>query len=326
MNSHRNTSKAMAQNSMSNRGVEVDPIGGTTSSYAGPTLFRLSPLSPFETSKLVLNRASVFNSMPKKANLAPRRHPGRAAVAVGKDLCGRSEPGPMPVRASEPPDINAAGPRSGRPGSKATAPSRKRTCGLLAIASAGRLNAVIRDAGLAFGGFFFGTQRFDFSLSLIGRASALYRIGSGLGFDAAGRGKRYPVGEVAALARAKQGARYPLHAAVEQPTDSPGAVAAERGGYLVHLLEPSRWQANANHRSRPVRGRPRFRRRFFIEFWLTKNFPLATRKSAAFAKMQQAFLVALVAQHLRRARRRTRPAQSQPGPHTLAVARLALAG
>ena len=28
---------AMAQNSMSNRGVEVGPIGGTTSSYAGPT-------------------------------------------------------------------------------------------------------------------------------------------------------------------------------------------------------------------------------------------------------------------------------------------------
>jgi len=48
--------------------------------------------------------------MPKKVNLAPRRHPGRAAVAVGKDLCGRSEPGPMPVRASEPQDINAAGP------------------------------------------------------------------------------------------------------------------------------------------------------------------------------------------------------------------------
>jgi hypothetical protein len=104
---------------------------------------------------------------------------------------------------------------------------------------------------LAFGGFFFGTQRFDFSLSLIDRASALYRIGSGLGFDAAGRGKRYPVGEVAALARAKQGARYPLHAAVEQPTDSPEAVAAERGGYLVHLLEPSRWQANANQRVTP---------------------------------------------------------------------------
>jgi len=182
--------------------------------------------------------------MPKKANLAPRRHPGRAAVAVGNDLCGRSERGPMPFRASDPPDINTAGPRLRLAGVQGSGPSRKRTCGLLAIASAARLNAVVRAyplAGLAFGGFFFGTQRFDFSLSLIDRASALYRIGSGLGFDAAGRGKRYPVGEVAALARAKQDARYPLHAALEQPTDSPGAVAAERGGYLVHLLEPSRW-------------------------------------------------------------------------------------
>jgi hypothetical protein len=131
----------------------------------------------------------------------------------------------------------------------------------------------IRDAGLAFGGFFFGTQRFDFSLSLIDRASALYRIGSGLGLDAAGRGKRYPVGEVAALARAKQGARYPLHAAVEQPTDSPGAVAAERGGYLVYLLEPSRWQANANHRVPPGPRPTTFSTAFFHRILVNQKFP-----------------------------------------------------
>jgi len=42
-----------------------------------------------------------------------------------------------------------------------------------------------------FGGLFFGTQCFDFSLRLIGGASASHRIGSGLGLDVIDRGKRY---------------------------------------------------------------------------------------------------------------------------------------
>jgi hypothetical protein len=137
---------------------------------------------------------------------------------------------------------------------------------------------------LALGGFFFGTQRFDFSLSLIDRASALYRIGSGLGFDAAGCGKRYPVGEVAALARAKQGARYPLHAAVEQPTDSPGAVAAERGGYLVHLLEPSHWQANANHRVPPGPRPTTFSTPFFHRILVNQKLPIGNEKTRRLCK------------------------------------------
>jgi hypothetical protein len=149
---------------------------------------------------------------------------------------------------------------------------------------------------LASGGFFFGTQRFDFSLSLIDRASALYRIGSSLGFDAAGRDKRCPVGEVAALARAKQ--RYPLHAAVEQPTDALERSQLSAAAILSTCLSRAAGRRTPTIGARPVRGRPRFRRRFFIEFWLTKNSPLATRKRAAFAKMQRAFLVALVAQHL----------------------------
>jgi hypothetical protein len=101
---------------------------------------------------------------------------------------------------------------------------------------------------LTFGGLFFGTQCFDFGLRLIGGASAFHRIGSGFGLYVRDLGKHYRVGKTAALARAKPSARQTAHGDVEQPTDGPRAVATERGGYLVHWLEPGRWQADADHR------------------------------------------------------------------------------
>jgi hypothetical protein len=50
----------------------------------------------------------------------------------------------MAVRASEPPDINAAGPRIRSAGVQGNGPLAKTHLRPLAIASAGRLNAVVR--------------------------------------------------------------------------------------------------------------------------------------------------------------------------------------
>src|SRR6516164_920600 len=101
---------------------------------------------------------------------------------------------------------------------------------------------------MAFRGLFFGAQCFDFNLRLIGGASAFHRVRGSLSLEVTDHGKRYCVSKVAALARAKQAARHTHHGEVEQQTDGAGAVATERGGDFVHLLEPGRWQTYSNHR------------------------------------------------------------------------------
>jgi len=120
--------------------------------------FRLSPLSPFETSKLVLNRASIFNSMPKKVNLAPRRHPGRAAWRWEKTSAGarsrvRCRFGPASLKISTPPGRLNCTPPYLVPSARLALEQQFAKCGNGALAASGYLvNAkIVRVKGFELG-------------------------------------------------------------------------------------------------------------------------------------------------------------------------------